>query len=177
MPLSRRSLLLHGVAATTLPGLNADEAEHIAKALKNARRYSDAEIVASFKRQLDACKADDGMLGSHRTLPTVLGMLGAIKVTAQDAKPEVRRALFAVGARGAEFAGWLCRDLHDQDRATFWHDRATEWAQLSGDLPMQGYVLLKKAQTAYDDRDAVNVLGFAEAAQSGPCRLPPKRSR
>lgn len=174
MPLSRRSLLVHGVAAATLPGLNTDETEHISRALENARRYSDAEIVASFKRQLDTCKANDGMLGSNRTLPAVLGMLGAIKVCAQDAKPDIRRALFAVGARGAEFAGWLCRDLHDQTRATFWHDRATEWAQLSGDLPMQGYVLLKKAQTAYDDRDAVNVLGFAEAAQSGPWRLPPK---
>ncbi len=174
MPLSRRSLLFHGAAAAILPGLNADEAEHIGRALENARRYSDAEIVASFTRQLDTCKADDGMLGSNRTLPTVLGMLGAIKVCAQDAKPDIRRALFAVGARAAEFAGWLCRDLHDQARATFWHDRATEWAQLSGDLPMQGYVLLKKAQTAYDDRDAVNVLGFAEAAQSGPWNLPPK---
>ncbi|SDG18788.1 Helix-turn-helix domain-containing protein [Lentzea fradiae] len=174
MPLSRRSLLFQGVAAATLPGVNADEADHIGKALENARRYSDAEIVASFTRQLDNCKADDGMLGSDRTLPTLLGMLGAIKVCAQDAKPDIRRALFAVGARGAEFAGWLCRDLHDQARATFWHDRATEWAQLSGDLPMQGYVLLKKAQTAYDDRDAVNVLGFAEAAQSGPWNLPPK---
>jgi hypothetical protein len=174
MPLSRRSLLLQGVAAATLPGLHAEEAEHIAKALKDARRYADAEIVTSFKRQLDTCKANDGTLGSNRTLPTVLGMLGAVKVCAQDAKPDVRRALFAVGARGAEFAGWLCRDLHDQVRATFWHDRATEWAQLSGDLPMQGYVLLKKAQTAYDDRDAVNVLGFAEAAQSGPWNLPPK---
>lgn len=174
MPLSRRSLLFHGVAAATLPGLDADEAERIAKALENARSYSDAEIVASFKRQLDACKADDGMLGSNQTLPTVLGVLGAIKVCAQDAKPEVRRALFAAGARGAEFAGWLCRDLHDQALATFWHDRATEWAQLSGDLPMQGYVLLKKAQTAYDDRDAANVLGFAEAAQLGPWNLPSK---
>jgi hypothetical protein len=174
MPLSRRSLLLHGVAAATLPGVNADEAEHIRRALEDAPRYSDAEVIASFKRQLDTCKTNDGMLGSDRTLPTVLGMLGAIKVCAQDAKPEVRRALFAVGARGAEFAAWLCRDLHDQARATFWHDRAIEWAQLAGDLPMQGYVLLKKAQTAYDDRDAVNVLGFAEAAQSGPWDLPLK---
>ena len=174
MPLSRRSLLFHGVATATLPGLNADEAAHIAKALEDARRYSDAEIVSSFTRQLDACKADDGVLGSNRTLPTVLGTLGAIKVCAQDAKPDVRRALFAVGARGAEFAGWLFRDLHDQTTATFWHDRATEWAQLAGDLPMQGYVLLKKAQMSYDDRDAVNVHGFAEAAQLGPWNLPPK---
>lgn len=174
MPLSRRSLLFHGVAAATLPGLNADEAEHISKALEDARRYADAEIVASFTHQLDACKADDGTLGSNRTLPTILGLLGAIKVCAQDAKPDIRRALFAVGARGAEFAGWLYRDLHNQATATFWHDRATEWAQLSGDLPMQGYVLLKKAQMAYDDRDAINVHGFAEAAQLGPWNLPPK---
>src|SRR5690349_17250212 len=56
MPLSRRSLLFQGAAAAILPGLNPDEAEHIGKALENARRYSDSEIVASFKRQLDSCK-------------------------------------------------------------------------------------------------------------------------
>jgi hypothetical protein len=79
-----------------------------------------------------------------------------------------------VGADGAEFAGWLYRDLHDPTSAGYWHDRAIEWAQEAGDLAMQGYVLLKKSQMAYEGRDALRVLTLAQAAQNGPWQLPPK---
>ncbi len=39
---------------------------------------------------------------------------------------------------------------------------------------MQGYVLLKKSQMAYDLRDAHRVVTLAEAAQHGPWQLPHK---
>jgi hypothetical protein len=42
-----------------------------------------------------------------------------------------------------------------------------EWAQEAGDTAMQGYVLLKKSQMAYDERDALRVSTLAEAARSG----------
>ena len=37
---------------------------------------------------------------------------------------------------------------------------------------MQGYVLLKKSQMAYEERDAVRVLTLAQAALHGPWQLP-----
>jgi hypothetical protein len=80
--------------------------------------------------------------------------------------------LLSFGACGAEFAGWLYRDVNDPVQAGFWYDRAMEWAQEAGDFPMQGYVLLKKSQMAYDHRDAVRVLSLAQAAQEGPWQLP-----
>jgi hypothetical protein len=39
---------------------------------------------------------------------------------------------------------------------------------------MQGYILLKKSQMAYDERDAPRVAMLAEAAQCGPWQLPRK---
>jgi hypothetical protein len=174
MPLSRRSLLTRGITAAALPVLGLDEAQHVAKALDDARRYFDGSVVKYFENQLETCKTDDGSLGSMSTLPMVLGILGAIEQSVRDVRPAVRRELLSVASRGAEFAGWLYRDVHDQAKAGFWHDRATEWAQEAGDLPMQGYVLLKKAQMAYDDRDAVRVSSFAQAAQDGPWQLPAK---
>lgn len=47
-----------------------------------------------------------------------------------------------------------------------------EWAQAANDTAMQGYVLLKKSQLAYDQRDTYRVALFAEAAQYGPWQLP-----
>jgi hypothetical protein len=102
----------------------------------------------------------------------VLGILGAIEKHARDVAPAVRRELLSVGARGAEFAGWLYRDLHHPRHACCWYDRATEWAQAAGDTAAQGYILLRKSQMAYEDRDAVRVLTLAQAAQYGPWQLP-----
>jgi len=43
----------------------------------------------------------------------------------------------------------------------------------AGDWAMQGYILLKKSQSAWDDRDGVRMLTLAQAAQNGPWSLPP----
>lgn len=171
-PLNRRSLLKGGVAAAALPGLGLDELQHVAAALEDARRYLDTPMVDYFRRQLDDAKHDDGARGPRKTLPDVLGLLGAIDQHARDVKPSVRRELLSVGADGAEFAGWLYRDLHQPGTATFWYDRAMEWAQEADNPALQGYVLLKKSQMAYDERDAIRVLTLAEAARHSRWRLP-----
>src|SRR5436189_32565 len=43
-----------------------------------------------------------------------------------------------------------------------------------GDTPLQGYVLLKKSQAAWDERDAPRMLMLARAARQGPWELPPR---
>jgi hypothetical protein len=67
--------------------------------------------------------------------------------------------------------GWLYRDIHNPVRGGLWYDRATGWAQEAGDMSMQGYVLLRKSQMAFDERDAVRVLTLAQAAVQGPWQL------
>lgn len=170
--LNRRSVLKGGIAAAALPGLSRADLQHIASALTDARRQADGSAVTHFRTQLAVYKQDDGMLGPKRALPVVLGMLGAIEQSARDASANVRRELLSVGADGAEFAGWLYRDIHRPDVAGFWYDRAMEWAQEADDPAMQGYVLLKKSQMAYDERDAVRLFTLAEAAGNARWQLP-----
>lgn len=104
----------------------------------------------------------------------ILGIIGAIEHHAGTVKPDVRRRLVAVGARSAEFAGWLYRDSATPRFADYWRDRAVEWAQEAGDLSMQGYILLKKSQAAWDTRDAARMLALAQAVREGPWQLPSK---
>jgi hypothetical protein len=106
-PFNRREFLEGGVAAVALPGLGLDELQHVASALDDAQRYFDGPVVDYLRKVLDKAKRDDGALGPKRTLPVMLGLLGAVESHARDVKPEVRRELLAVGADGAEFAGWL----------------------------------------------------------------------
>ncbi|MBK3640464.1 helix-turn-helix transcriptional regulator [Streptomyces sp. MBT33] len=171
-PLNRRDLLKGGIAAVALPGLGLDELHHVAAALDDAHRYLDGPVVDYFRRVLDKAKRDDGALGPKRTLPVMLGLLGAIESQARDVKPSVRRELLALGADGAEFAGWLYRDIQQPQAAVFWYDRAMEWAQEADNAAMQGYVLLKKSQMAYDERDALRMLTLAQAAGHDRWHLP-----
>lgn len=158
--------------AAAFPALNLDEVRHLGAAMADARRYLDGDAVRYFQRQLLACAVADGTDGPQRTLPVVLGVVAVIEQQARQVKPDVRRDLLIVGARGAEFAGWLYRDARHADHANHWRDRAVEWAQEAGDWPMQGYVLLKKSQTAWDERDGLRMLTLAQAAQTGPWALP-----
>jgi hypothetical protein len=152
--------------------LNPAEQRHIHTALATSGRYLDHAVVGYFRRQLAACMTEDGAYGPAAALPAVLALLAATQDTARDAGVRVRREALSVGAQAAEFAGWLYRDTGQSDHARWWYDRATEWAQEAGDLPMQGYVLLRRSQMAYDDRDAARVLGLAQAAHHGPWQLP-----
>jgi hypothetical protein len=96
------------------PGaLDADQQRRVAAALADARRYFDGPVVNYFRHQLDICVANDGQHGSTRTLPAVLGLLGAVDQHGPDVRPDVRRELLSFAACGAEFAGWLYRDAHD----------------------------------------------------------------
>lgn len=171
-PFNRREFLKGGVAAVALPGLGLDELHHVAAALDDAHRYFDGPVVDYFCRVLDKAKHDDGALGPKKTLPVMLGLLGAIENQARDVKPSVRRELLALGADGAEFAGWLYRDIQQPQAAVFWYDRAMEWAQEADNAAMQGYVLLKKSQMAYDERDALRMLTLAQAAGHDRWQLP-----
>ncbi|MEU5270617.1 hypothetical protein AB0G77_19170 [Streptomyces hygroscopicus] len=141
-------------------------------ALDDARRYFDGTVVEYFRSQLETAKCDDGRLGAQKTLPVVLGLLAVIEQQSRDVKPAIRRELLSVGADGAEFAGWLYRDARQPDIAVFWYDRAMEWAQEADDPAMQGYMLLKKSQMAYDDHDAVRMLTLAQAGQHQRWGLP-----
>jgi transcriptional regulator with XRE-family HTH domain len=148
------------------------ELQRLAAALDDARRYMDGSVVELFRQQLVKCKADDGSEGPAKALPLTLGILGAISQHVREVKPDVRQPLLTLGAETAEFAGWLYRDLHDTTTATYWYDRAMEWAQGAHDTAMQGYVLLKKAQMAYDERDAHQMATLAEAANRSIWHLP-----
>ncbi|MFF7655508.1 XRE family transcriptional regulator [Streptomyces sp. NPDC007983] len=171
-PLNRRTLLKGGFAATALAGASLEEFRRTAAALDDAHRYFDGTVVDYFRSRLETAKRDDGRLGAQQTLPVTLALLGAIEQQARNVKPAVRREMLSVGADGAEFAGWLYRDIHQPTVALFWYDRAMEWAQEADDPAMQGYMLLKKSQMAYDDGDGVRMLTLAQAGQHERWQLP-----
>jgi transcriptional regulator with XRE-family HTH domain len=157
-----------------MPRFGLDELRHVTAALDNARRYLDSDVVGYFSDLIIRLAADDGDRGPRQTLPPVLGIIAAIEHSARQVKPGVRRHLLATGARAAEFAGFLYRDIRASETAAYWRDRAIEWAQEGGQIALQGYVVLRKSQAAWDERDALRMLTLAQAAQDEIWRIPPR---
>ncbi|MGL5827870.1 MAG: hypothetical protein ACRCYU_24150 [Nocardioides sp.] len=158
-----------------VPTLTLDDIKHLCAAVADAR-YLDGAVVGYLSDGLVQAAEQDGRQGPRAALPPALAVVGVIEQRAREAVPTVHRELLQVGARGAEFIGWLYRDLGMPELAEYWRDRATEWALEAGDQALPGYVLLKKSQSAWDGREAVRMLTLATAAQSGSWALP-KRVR
>lgn len=112
-PLDRRTVLKAGISAPAgaLASFGLGEIQPVTAALDGARRFLDEPVVEYFRRRLETAKLEDGALGAQKTLPVVLGLLGSIEEYARDAKPAAQRDFLSVGADGAEFSGWLYRDL------------------------------------------------------------------
>jgi transcriptional regulator with XRE-family HTH domain len=155
----------------SLPMVRLDDLSRIVAARNEAPRRLDSVAIEDLRQQLLACTVEDGTHGARRVLPVVLGIVGIVSDRTRDLTTGVRRELLALGARGAEFVGWLYRDVGAADLAGYWRDRAMEWAQTAGDHAMRGYILLKTSQLAWDQRDAIRMLTLAQAVQDGPWRL------
>lgn len=105
------------------------------------------------------------LLGSRHALDSVTRNLQQLDRLQQNASGRTRDELLGIGARAAEFLGWLHQDLGDFDQAVYWSDRAMEWAQESGDDVMAAYVLFRKSNQATARRNAQQAVGLARAAQ------------
>lgn len=80
----------------------------------------------------------------------------------------VREDLLTLGARMAEFLGWLYQDLGDFRQAAAWSDRAMEWSQETGDDLMTSYVLFRKSNQATARRHPQQAVSLSRAAQRVP---------
>ncbi|MHA6631103.1 helix-turn-helix domain-containing protein [Pseudonocardia sichuanensis] len=114
--------------------------------------------------ELDRLQRIDQRVGSEHAVVGAEALLDGIGASLAESRGADRGALLRTAARAAEFAGFLYRDLGFEERCLYWHDRAMEFAQQADDGPMQAYVLLRKAQAAYDRRDAPRMLDLTLAA-------------
>lgn len=163
---------MRGLAGPGGPYSSAAVGRQVAVMVRHARSLTSTEAVTYFRSGIDRAKADDGSKGAVSALARMLTILGAIAQLTRDLEPALRPALLSVGAQGAEFTGWLHRDGGDVPAATFWYDRAMEWAQEANDDVLQAYVLLRKSQMAYDLRNRPRAASLAHAAQRYERRLP-----
>ncbi|MFF2039069.1 hypothetical protein ACFVVX_01470 [Kitasatospora sp. NPDC058170] len=109
------------------------------------------------------------LLGSRHALDAVTRHVQLLDRLQQNVGGRARDELLSIGARTAEFLGWLNQDLGDFAQALYWSDRAMEWAQETGDDVMAAYVLFRKSNQATAQRNTQKAVSLARAAQRSAC--------
>ena len=160
------------LAAPLMPRFALADLQTITRLTAESLELTEPEMPAYFERQLSGCQDSDGSAGPGVALPMTLGLVAAIETGARRVSLPARRRLLCLASRASEFIGWLYRDAGALDDATYWYDRATEYAQEAGHLPLQGYILLRRSQLAYDQRDGLRVRTLAQATTFGAWDLP-----
>jgi DNA-binding transcriptional regulator YiaG/tetratricopeptide (TPR) repeat protein len=140
----------------------------------SAPRRVDPEAVGRLGTILSEYAKIDNLLGPAHLLALTSLHLGFISELLTVAAGEARTELLTVGARYAEFAGWLHQDAGHPQAAAYWSDRAMGWAQAAGNDLMVSYVLMRKSNQASSVGDASRTLGLARAALRGQDRLSPR---
>lgn len=92
------------------------------------------------------------LLGAQHTLDMVSRHAQRIERTQYETGGSSLDLLLNVGARVAEFLGWLYQDLGDHRSAQFWSDRAMEWTMQTGDDLMTSYLWFRKSNHATQRR-------------------------
>ena len=79
-----------------------------------------------------------------------------------------------MGARFAEFCGWLFQDLGSPVRALTLTDMAMEYAQEIGDIRLTSYLLSRKANIVGENGEPGHSIGLTNAALRSKHALTPQ---
>jgi transcriptional regulator with XRE-family HTH domain len=115
----------------------------------------------------------DNLLGPAHLLDLMKLHLSFISELLTVASGHVRTELLTVGAKYAEFTGWLHQDAGNQQWAAYWTNHALGWARAADNPLMVSYVLMRMSNQASGLGDAGRTLGLARAALRKQDRLSP----
>lgn len=103
-------------------------------------------------------------------LPALAEQTRGLRLLALRAGPQTRQHLLALGARYAEFAGWMAQEAGDDQGALGWTDHAVELSVASGDDTLASYARVRRALVAYYRGDAAETVALTESVRD--TRLP-----
>ncbi|GAA0927376.1 helix-turn-helix transcriptional regulator [Nonomuraea longicatena] len=110
---------------------------------------------------------DPGLL-----LPALIAQTHTLRELSSRAGPRTSRGLLRLGARYAEFVGWLVQEGGDEQATLWWTERAVDLAAAGGDHDLAAYGLVRRALVTLYREDARQTIELAQCAQTGG--LPPR---
>jgi transcriptional regulator with XRE-family HTH domain len=164
MTLDRRTLLAGGAASAI--GISTASGQVAGTSiLSNLKHVDPKALLDHFYTLRKSLGVSDDLFGSRHVVGATMEQLAFLTDLYKNARGQLRTELLKVGACYAEYASLHHNDLGNTQAATYWVDRATEWATEANDRLMVAYVLRRKSFQAAGARDAAAAIGLAQAAQ------------
>lgn len=109
-------------------------------------RAADCDHAARMMaRMFDVTRRLGRSMSPAVVLPMTITLANGLDELCAHASGETRTNVVSLGARVAEFAGWMAQELGDEQAALWWTDRALTMAACGDDRDLQDYVIVRKA--------------------------------
>ncbi|MFD7163114.1 helix-turn-helix domain-containing protein [Streptomyces violascens] len=112
------------------------------------------------------------LAGPRFLVPPVQSQLPLIEELCKEASGPLRDDVVRVGARYAEFLGWLHQDTGDSQSAMLWTNRSLDYASELDDPTLSAYVFQRRSNIAAEAGQAGYAVGLANAALKHARELP-----
>lgn len=116
----------------------------------------------------------DSLTGPRYVRSFIYPQLLAINEMCQVAHGPDRAQILFIGAKFAEFYGWISQDSGDTEAAAYWTDKALDYAHEIGDYQLVAYTLMRKSNIVTEAGMPGHGLGLANAALVASSNLAPK---
>jgi tetratricopeptide (TPR) repeat protein len=130
------------------------------------------EVLGYLKSVLIQHAHAEPLVGARFLVPAVQSQMPLIEELSEGASAANRTEVVRVGARYAEFLGWLHQDTGDSEAAMFWTIRALDYASELDDPALTSYVFQRRSNIAAEMGQPGHAIGLANAALRESQRLP-----
>ncbi|QIZ36826.1 helix-turn-helix transcriptional regulator [Saccharopolyspora sp. ASAGF58] len=152
-PMDRRQVLAAGAASVLAFGMGGGHA------------IAEDGTVSTFRTMFDQFRRLGQTASPSVVLPALIAQTHTLRELAARAKPAASAELLVLGARYAEFAGWMAQESGDNAAALWWTDRAVELADAGQDRSLAAYSLVRRALVTLYREDALATIDLAQQAQ------------
>jgi tetratricopeptide (TPR) repeat protein len=124
---------------------------------------------------LNGYVATDNLAGPQSFVGIIPQQVRFVDDLLNDARGKDRARLLYVGARYAEFAGWVYQDTGALDSAMQMSSIALDYAQEAGDENLTSYILMRRSNIAADATRPTLALKLIDAALDNATKLSPRQ--
>jgi transcriptional regulator with XRE-family HTH domain len=141
---------------------------------QSALRRPTPEVLTYLSNIRKEHVAADSLTGPRYVRSFIYPQLLAICEMCQVAHGPDRARILFIGAKFAEFYGWVSQDSGDTEAAVYWTNIALDYAQEIGDCQLIAYILMRKSNIVTEAGMPGHGLGLANAALVASSDLAPK---
>jgi len=136
--------------------------------------HAEGALADSLLETLDSYYSVDNLAGPQSLVHIASQQLRFVEDLLSNSRGRHRIQLLYVGARYAEFAGWIYQDTGALNSAMQMSSIALDFAQEAGDETLISYILMRRSNIATDAKRPELALKLADAALDKSTCLPPR---